>query len=148
MKLSDLTTKIFADGAELEGMLAMYREPFIKGFTNNPTAIPLLSRIAGAPSLLNPNPNPVTAEYLERRARDAAVASIGTLRANSLLPLLRNFFEDRDLSWRTRCLSAKSIGDLGTPEALAYLDEQLASGKISPASERGGFLAQVIELYL
>jgi len=37
MTLTDLRTKIFADGAELEGMLTMYREPHIKGFTTNPT---------------------------------------------------------------------------------------------------------------
>lgn len=37
MKLTDLKTRIFADGAELAGMLAMYREPHIKGFTTNPT---------------------------------------------------------------------------------------------------------------
>ena len=37
MNLTDLKTKIFADGAELAGMLAMYREPHIKGFTTNPT---------------------------------------------------------------------------------------------------------------
>ena len=37
MKLTDLRTKIFADGAELAGMLSMYREPYIKGFTTNPT---------------------------------------------------------------------------------------------------------------
>ena len=35
--LTDLTTKIFADGAELDGMLALYRQPHIKGFTTNPT---------------------------------------------------------------------------------------------------------------
>ena len=29
--------KIFADGADIDGMLAMYRRPFIKGFTTNPT---------------------------------------------------------------------------------------------------------------
>ena len=56
--------------------------------------------------------------YFESRARDAAVASLGTLRASLLLPLLRGFFEDRDLGWRTRCLAAKSIGDIGTKEAL------------------------------
>jgi transaldolase len=37
MKVTDLETKIFADGAELDGMLALYRQPFIKGFTTNPT---------------------------------------------------------------------------------------------------------------
>ena len=37
MNLADLKTKIFADGAELDGMLSMYREPHIGGFTTNPT---------------------------------------------------------------------------------------------------------------
>ena len=37
MNLATLRTKIFADGAELEGMLALYRQPYIKGFTTNPT---------------------------------------------------------------------------------------------------------------
>jgi transaldolase len=35
--LTELRTKIFADGAELDGMLALYRQPHIKGFTTNPT---------------------------------------------------------------------------------------------------------------
>ena len=33
----DLSVKIFADGAELAGMLALYRQPHIRGFTTNPT---------------------------------------------------------------------------------------------------------------
>ena len=37
MQLTELRTKIFADGAELDGMLALYREPYVKGFTTNPT---------------------------------------------------------------------------------------------------------------
>ena len=32
-----LTTKIFADGANLQGMLNLYRQPYIRGFTTNPT---------------------------------------------------------------------------------------------------------------
>jgi transaldolase len=35
--LEQLNVKIFADGAELSGMLEMYRNPYIKGFTTNPT---------------------------------------------------------------------------------------------------------------
>lgn len=35
--LSDLSIKIFADGADLEGMLELAREPFVAGFTTNPT---------------------------------------------------------------------------------------------------------------
>jgi transaldolase len=37
MMLASLRTKIFADGAELESMRALAREPYIKGFTTNPT---------------------------------------------------------------------------------------------------------------
>lgn len=34
---TDLKLKIFADGADKSGMLTMYRNPLIKGFTTNPT---------------------------------------------------------------------------------------------------------------
>jgi len=39
-----LKIKIFADGADLKGMLEMYRRPDIQGFTTNPT----LMRKAGS----------------------------------------------------------------------------------------------------
>ncbi len=42
-RLSDLKVKIFADGADRAGMLDLYRNPLIKGFTTNPT----LMRTAG-----------------------------------------------------------------------------------------------------
>ncbi len=35
--VSDLKVKLFADGADKAGMLEMYRKPFVKGFTTNPT---------------------------------------------------------------------------------------------------------------
>jgi len=35
--LSDLRVKIFGDGADLQSMLALYKLPYIKGFTTNPT---------------------------------------------------------------------------------------------------------------
>ncbi len=35
--LSDLPVKIFADGADLEGIIDLYRKPYIKGLTTNPT---------------------------------------------------------------------------------------------------------------
>lgn len=37
MTPSTLTVKIFADGADKAGMLEMYKNPLIKGFTTNPT---------------------------------------------------------------------------------------------------------------
>jgi transaldolase len=35
--IADLKVKIFADGADLDGIRAMYANPLIKGFTTNPT---------------------------------------------------------------------------------------------------------------
>ena len=35
--LANLPIKIFADGADLEGVIDLYRKPFIKGLTTNPT---------------------------------------------------------------------------------------------------------------
>ena len=43
--VSTLRVKLFADGADKTGMLEMYRNPLIKGFTTNPT----LMRKAGVP---------------------------------------------------------------------------------------------------
>lgn len=37
--IDDLRVKIFADGADKAGMLEMYRNPLIKGFTTNPTLL-------------------------------------------------------------------------------------------------------------
>lgn len=36
-RVADLKVKIFADGADLAGMLDMARQPFIRGLTTNPT---------------------------------------------------------------------------------------------------------------
>lgn len=36
-RIDELRVKLFADGADKAGMLDMYRNPFIKGFTTNPT---------------------------------------------------------------------------------------------------------------
>jgi transaldolase len=35
--VEELNVKIFADGAEKSGILEMYQQPYIKGFTTNPT---------------------------------------------------------------------------------------------------------------
>jgi transaldolase len=37
MRISDLTTHIYADGADLAGLLELNRNPLIKGMTTNPT---------------------------------------------------------------------------------------------------------------
>ena len=37
VSVNDLTIKVFADGADLDGILEMYANPLIQGFTTNPT---------------------------------------------------------------------------------------------------------------
>ena len=37
MKLEDLKIAVYADGADINGMLEMYKKSYIKGFTTNPT---------------------------------------------------------------------------------------------------------------
>jgi transaldolase len=81
--LEDLRVKIFADGADLEGIKAMYAKPWIRGFTTNPT----LMRKAGvadyrtfAADVLRAVPDrPVSFEVfaddfedMERQARELA----------------------------------------------------------------------------
>lgn len=48
MRIEDLNIDIYADGADLKGMLEMRKKPFIKGFTTNPT----LMRKAGIKNYL------------------------------------------------------------------------------------------------
>lgn len=81
--VSDLKVKLFADGADKAGMLEMYRKPFVKGFTTNPT----LMRKAGvsdyrgfAREILHAIPDrPISFEVfsdefdeMERQAREIA----------------------------------------------------------------------------
>lgn len=81
--IADLQVKIFADGADRAGILEMYAEPYIKGFTTNPT----LMRKAGitdyrtfAQDLLRAIPDrPISFEVfsdefseMERQAREIA----------------------------------------------------------------------------
>jgi transaldolase len=36
-EVSDLRVKMFADGADMAGILEMYQKPYVRGFTTNPT---------------------------------------------------------------------------------------------------------------
>jgi transaldolase len=83
MTLVELNTKIFADGAELDGMVAMYREPYIRGFTTNPTLMRkagIIDYRAFAKQVLTAIPDrPISFEVfsdefleMERQAREIA----------------------------------------------------------------------------
>jgi transaldolase len=84
--VSDLKIKIFADGADLDGIMEMQKNPLIKGFTTNPTLMrkagiddyeafgrELLSRVTNRPVSLE-----VFADEFDEMERQAlAIASWG-----------------------------------------------------------------------
>src|SRR5205823_5971437 len=73
--VSELRVKIFADGADLQGMREMARQPWIKGFTTNPTLMRkagVIRDLAGAGIKVN-----VTAILTLDQVRDAAQALAG-----------------------------------------------------------------------
>jgi len=94
-KLHDLRVKIFADGADLAGILKIYQQPLIKGFTTNPT----LMRKAGiddyeafARSLLaavtdRPVSLEVFADELGEMARQARVIASWGKNVNVKIPV-------------------------------------------------------------
>lgn len=113
MKAEDLRIKIFADGADKAGMLALYRNPLIKGFTTNPT----LMRKAGISNfeafardvLAAIRDRPISFEVfsddfseMERQARTIAAwgsnvyvkIPVTDTRGNSSAPLVRSLNAD------------------------------------------------------
>jgi transaldolase len=111
--LRDISTKIFADGADLDGILALAEDPDIAGFTTNPTlmwkagltdysdfAQRLLERITDHPISFEVFAD--DAEEMRRQAR--LIASWGdnvyvkipitTTSGESMAPLVRELSED------------------------------------------------------
>jgi len=110
--LEQISTRIFADGADLDGMLALAADPRISGFTTNPTlmwkagltdyaefALRLLERITEHPISFE-----VFADDIEEIRRQAHLISgwgenvyvkipVTTTRGESLAPLVRELAE-------------------------------------------------------
>jgi transaldolase len=111
--LAELRVQIFADGADLESIVALSRQPFVKGFTTNPT----LMRKAGvadyrafAKAVLAAVPDrPISFEVfaddfaeMERQAREIATwgesvfvkIPVSDTRGESAAPLIRRLSGD------------------------------------------------------
>ena len=111
--VEELSVKIFADGADLAGMVELYRQPHIKGFTTNPT----LMRKAGikdyrgfARDVLQAIPDrPISFEVfsdefdeMERQAREIGAwgenvyvkIPVTNTRGQSAAPLVRRLSHD------------------------------------------------------
>ena len=110
-----------------------FQDVYALGFTNNPKAIPMIA------SLVNDQD-----EYV----RLAAISSLGTLGSSSHIDILKGMARNRSGLWQDRAMAIKSIGDLGTPEAKAFLQEELKAWENAPADNEAKWTTQLIRLYM
>lgn len=108
-----------------------YLDVYALGFTNNPKAIEALVPLTRDPD-----------EYV----RLAAISSLGTLHAGDQLELLKTIYNGGGM-WQDRAMALKSIGDIGTDEARAFLAEQTDKVQKDKSSKEAGWTLQVIGLY-
>jgi hypothetical protein len=103
-----------------------YLKVFELGYTNNPAAISHLLELV---------------DHTDPMVRSAAISSLGILRASGEFGRLRDYYHDRGKL--EKLMALKAIGDLGTPEALAFLAEIQNS-----RDYRKDTIREVIDLYL
>lgn len=109
-----------------------YQDVYALGFSNNPKAIDTLVALT---------------EDEREYVRLAAISSLGILRATGQFAHLKAISNDAKL-WQDRAMALKAIGDLGTPEARAYLDEQMAHWKAQTGDKEATWNTMVIGLYM
>src|ERR671939_866632 len=131
-KVSELSVKIFADGADKAGMLEMYARPYIKGFTTNPTLMHkagLTDYRAFAQSILEVIPDrPISFEVfsdevgeMERQAREIAgwgdnvyvKVPITNTRRESTVDLVRRLSHDGVKVNVTAMMTLEQVRDIG-----------------------------------
>ncbi|HTO68223.1 MAG TPA: HEAT repeat domain-containing protein [Myxococcota bacterium] len=108
-----------------------YLQVYSLGFGNNPKAIDTVAKLASDDQ-----------EYM----RAAAISSLGTLGAVAQLPLLERIYASPKTSWQDRCLAAKSLGDLGTPEADEILGRRIDLDVVGGNTHKE-LLEKVLKLY-
>ena len=114
--VADLSVKIFADGAELSGMVALYRQPYIRGFTTNPMLMHKAGMPAFASCLANQQPGSWAGAF---RLREGTVVTV--VRDDLIVPDGDQFFSD-ETEARDRLLQEIGFGGLQriyAPEAWA-----------------------------
>jgi transaldolase len=155
--VDQLSVKIFADGADLPGMLDMYRKPHIKGFTTNPT----LMRKAGltdyrafARQVLEAIPDrPISFEVfsdefgeMERQAREIASwgehvyvkIPVTNTRRESACALVRRLTQSGVKVNVTALLSLGQVGDVadaltgGAPACVSVFAGRVADTGVDP----------------
>ncbi|MCP4371377.1 MAG: HEAT repeat domain-containing protein [Deltaproteobacteria bacterium] len=126
-EVKSLVAKIESQPAAYETYLYVYQ----LGFGNNKTAIPALVKLTNSES-----------EYV----RLAAISSLGILKATDQSKSLQDIAQNSD-SWQDRSMAFKAIGDIGNPEAIAFLKSTLNKLNTKTAKE-DQWAKEVVELYL
>jgi hypothetical protein len=137
-----ITDRLYAgksDDAEVARLVAKvatrtdlsYLDVYALGFTNNPKAIDALVPLTRDPD-----------EYV----RIAAISSLGTLRAGGQLDVLKAIYNS-DGIWQDRAMALKSIGDIGSDDARAFLAEQVEKMQKEKSGKEAAWTLQVIGLY-
>jgi HEAT repeat protein len=123
---------------DLVAKLSGKREPesfldvYALGFTNNPKAIEPVAKLTTDPD-----------EYV----RLAAISSLGNLRATSHFDFLKGIYQNRSSLWQDRAMALKSIADLDTNEAKAFVTGELKYWQAQPPSNESTWTSQIIRLY-
>lgn len=126
-EVNSLVTKIESNPTAYETYLDVYQ----LGFGNNKTAIPALVKFTKSDS-----------EYV----RLAAISSLGILKAANQLKFLQDIALNSE-SWQDRSMAIKAIGDIGDPDAIAFLNSMISELDKKTEKEEQ-WAKEVAELYL
>ena len=109
-----------------------YLDVYALGFTNNPSAIDTLVKLAHDSD-----------EYI----RQAAISSLGTIRAVDQFELLKGLYIAPSVTRQDRDMIIKAIGDLDTPDSRSFIKEE--AEKASKMSDKDAiWTTRVLALYL
>lgn len=122
-----LVTRIGRDGTRNP---LTWLDVYQLGFGNNPRAVPALIALT---------------KHEQEYVRLAAISSLGTIGATDQLNLLVSL--SKSGAWQDRAMALKSIGDLGTAEAQAFIKTEHDLNQIRGGDEPK-LLGMVMALYL
>lgn len=108
-----------------------YQKVYELGFSNNHKALPALREFAAH-----------NAEYI----RLAAISSMGMIGKESALEELKGLYQS-GRQWQDRAMALKAIGDIQTPEALAFLKQERERWQQSDSTE-ADWNNTILALYL
>jgi len=109
-----------------------YLDVYQLGFSNNKTALPILRELTSSNN----------GEYV----RLAAISSLGILQDEDSLELLQTLSQEAK-TWSDRAMALKAIGDIGSVDALSYLQVQLEK-HVSGKSKEDRWNTELINLYI